>query len=143
MTSNNKLFIAVLIYILFFMLVSQVKGKEVYIRESSPEYTDSFIAEVTQYTSSVEETDDTPNLTASGETTGPGTIACPSRFKFGTIIQIEKRFYICNDRMNKRYRNSDHFDVWTEKREDAIKFGRRKLLVFVIEKKISTQLAEK
>jgi len=127
MTSNNKLFIAVLIYILFFMLVSQVKGKEVYIRESSPEYTDSFIAEVTQYTSSVEETDDTPNLTASGETTGPGTIACPSRFKFGTIIQIEKRFYICNDRMNKRYRNSDHFDVWTEKREDAIKFGRRKL----------------
>lgn len=143
MTSNNKLFIAVLIYILFFVLVSQVKGKEVYIRESAPKYTDSFVAEVTQYTSSVEETDDTPNLTASGEITGPGTIACPSRFKFGTIIQIEKRFYTCNDRMNKRYRNSDHFDIWTEKREDALKFGRRKLLVFVIEKKISTQLAEK
>lgn len=140
----------VLIYILFFFAVSQVKGKEVYIREvqgTPPQEefvtSESFIAEITQYTSSPEETDDTPNLTASGDSTGPGTIACPSRFKFGTLIQIEKRIYTCNDRMNKRYRNSDHFDVWTEKKDDALLFGRQKLQVFVLEKKISTELAEK
>ncbi len=146
MTSQNKVLMFVLIYILFFLAVSQVKGKEVYIRESPQEEyatVESFIAEVTQYTSSPEETDDTPNLTASGQFTGPGTIACPSRFKFGTLIQIENRIFKCNDRMNIRYRNSNHFDVWTEEKSDALRFGRQKLQVFVLEKKISTELAEK
>lgn len=146
MTSQNKLLMFVLIYILFFFAVSQVKGKEVYIRESPQEKfitVDSFTAEITQYTSSPLETDSEPNITANGESTGPGTIACPSRFKFGTIIQIEKRIFKCNDRMNVRYRNSDHFDIWTSNRTDALRFGRQKLQVFVLEKKISTELAEK
>lgn len=80
-----------------------------------------FIAEVTAYTNSVEETDSTPNITASGATVRDGIIACPRKYPFGTLVEIDGREYDCQDRMALRL---DHrFDIFMFSKPDAIKFG--------------------
>lgn len=88
-------------------------------------------AVVTAYTSSIEETDDNPWETASGTKPGPGTVACPDRLPFGTVIEIEGRRFTCEDRMNKRYRESDHYDVWVESKEIALNWGKKELEIIV------------
>ena len=118
-------------------VLGSIPATETYVRaeeviEPQNVAVETFNAEVTAYTSTEEETDDTPFLTASGETVGPGTIACPLRLKFGTIIQIEKRIFKCNDRMNLRYRHTNHFDIWVESKDEAIAWGRKTVEVSII-----------
>ena len=96
--------------------------------EPAPEY-EVIIAEVSAYTSSVDETDDTPFITASGQRTRDGIIACPSRFDFGQIIEIKGKDYECQDRMNKRYRDKNNFDIWVVTKSEAFAWGRRTLEV--------------
>lgn len=88
---------------------------------------------VTAYTSSVDETDDTPFITASGERTQIGTIACPSKYDFGTVVVIEGRQYKCSDRMNKRYRDQERFDVWVLTKAEAFEWGIKELNIKIIE----------
>lgn len=88
--------------------------------------------EVTKYSSEPGQTDDSPFITANGDHVGPGTIACPSRFAFGTKIEIDGKTYFCNDRMAKRYRDGNYFDIWVDDTEEAIRFGRQKLDVFIL-----------
>ena len=90
------------------------------------------VAEISAYTSSVDETDDTPTLMADGTTTRHGAIACPSKYSFGTQVQIGDDKYFCSDRMNKRYRDSEHFDIWVESKEKAFAWGRRTLTIKII-----------
>lgn len=92
-------------------------------------------ATVTAYTSSVDETDDTPFITASGARTGHGVIACPSKYDFGTKIVIEGRQYTCEDRMNRRYRDQERFDIWVETKDDAFTWGIRELEIIVLAQK--------
>lgn len=134
MKTSSKVFSLVLFYILFIVIIGNLKSTITYVRAEEVELPrlETFPAEVTAYTSSVDETDDTPFLTASGETTGPGTIACPSRFKFGTLIQIEKQIFKCNDRMHKRFRDTNHFDIWVESKDEARQWGRKTVEVSVI-----------
>lgn len=86
-------------------------------------------AEITAYTSDAAETDDTPDITASGQKTRKGIIACPGRYAFGTKVIIEGEEYECQDRMNIRYRDGNRFDKWIETKEEAYKWGIRKLEV--------------
>lgn len=88
-------------------------------------------AVVTAYTSSPEETDDTPNVNAAGKETRSGTAACPAKYAFGTVIEIEGEKFVCEDRMHLRYRHGDFYDIWMESREEALKWGRRVLQVLV------------
>ena len=90
-------------------------------------------AQVTAYTSSVDETDDTPFITASGARTGHGVIACPSKYAFGTVVEIEGRRFTCEDRMNKRYRETERFDIWMETKSEAYAWGIKTLEVKIIE----------
>ena len=94
-------------------------------------FKNEIVATVTGYTSSVDETDDTPFLTASGETTRHGIVACPSRFEFGTVIEIEGTRYECKDRMNKRYRDQNRFDIWFETKTEARNWGVKEVVVAV------------
>lgn len=89
-------------------------------------------AEVSAYTSAVDETDDTPHITASGEITRHGIVACPSRFEFGTKIEIEGQIFECQDRMAGRYRSGNYFDVWVESKEVAYKWGRKNLNIKIL-----------
>ncbi len=91
------------------------------------------VAEVSAYTSSVDETDDTPHITASGSTTREGVLACPGRFKFGTKIEIDGKLYSCEDRMGKRYRDKMNFDVWMDSKEVAYQWGRKTLEIKIYE----------
>jgi len=86
---------------------------------------------VSAYTSDPNETDDTPNITASGTRTRHGVIACPRELPFGTQVEIHGEVYTCEDRMNARY-GSGYFDIWMESKEDALNWGRRLVEVTII-----------
>lgn len=87
-------------------------------------------AKVTAYSSSPEETDSTPDITANGERTAEGGIACPRKYPFGTLFYINELIYRCNDRMHIRF--DDRFDLWMPNKKSAIKFGIQKQNVKVI-----------
>ena len=82
--------------------------------------------DVTWYTSSIEECDDTPYITASGKRVSHGTLAVSvdlfDHFTYGDVVYIEDLgFYTVEDRMNKRWRN--RVDIWCEDREVAFRNG--------------------
>lgn len=91
------------------------------------------LASVSAYTSSLDETDDTPEINARGTKPGPGSIACPSRYPFGTEVLIRDESYFCDDRMNPRYADGDYFDIWMSSKAEAIHWGRRTIEVFVVQ----------
>jgi len=79
---------------------------------------------VTAYTSSPEETDDTPHVTAMGSKTRDGVLAT-NMFPFGTKVRIPKFFgekvFTVEDRMHPRKKN--FMDVWMSEKKDAFRFG--------------------
>lgn len=131
--------------------VAQASSTIVYIKESKEEVTphefpppeDLFFidkskphefvrASVSAYTSSVDETDETPDVNARGYKPGPGSIACPTRYKFGTEVIINKKTYVCDDRMSPRLSGGDYFDVWMTTKEKARQWGRRTVTVEIV-----------
>lgn len=107
------------------------RSKIVYVREEvEPPHT-YVSATVTAYTSSVDETDEDPFITASGATVRNGTLACPSKYEFGTIVEIDGVRYTCEDRMNKRYRHTERFDIWVQTKRDAFQWGKKQLFIKV------------
>lgn len=87
---------------------------------------------VTGYSSDVAQTDDTPNITASGSRVHDGSIACPTYLSFGTQVRIYGKTYVCDDRMAAKYRSKPYFDVWFPSTEAAIHFGRVRAEVEVL-----------
>ena len=87
-------------------------------------------AVVTAYSSTPEQTDDSPRVTASGRYVGPKVIACPKSYKFGTMVRILGKVYECADRMNQKF--GERFDVWFEKTEDALAFGKKNITVEIL-----------
>ena len=79
---------------------------------------------VTAYSSTPEETDDTPFITASGIKVRDGIIAT-NLLPFGTKIQIPELFgdrvFIVQDRMHERKTN--FVDIWMPTKFDAEQFG--------------------
>lgn len=90
-------------------------------------------AEVSAYTSSVEETDDTPEINAMGTKPAHGSVACPLKYDFGTEVIINGKSYFCDDRMGPRYARGDYFDIWTSSRDEAVHWGRRHVTVEVVQ----------
>ncbi|MFA6447408.1 MAG: hypothetical protein WCW31_04110 [Patescibacteria group bacterium] len=100
---------------------------------SSSEAKYTKVVEMTAYTSSVEECDDTPFITADGSHTRWGIVA--SNFlPFGTKIRIPDYFgdqvFEVHDRMNKRF--SNRVDVWMQTKGEAFQFGKRTLRIEVL-----------
>jgi len=79
---------------------------------------------VTAYSSTPEETDDTPFTTASMTRVRDGILAA-NFLEFGTRVQIPALFgdkvFVVEDRMHRRKTN--FVDVWMPTKEDAINFG--------------------
>ena len=78
-------------------------------------------AVITGYSSTEDQTDSTPNLTAYGTKVRKGIVAnnCLPR---GTQVEIEGRTYVVEDRKNPRY-GCEWFDIWFESREMALEWG--------------------
>ena len=89
---------------------------------------------LTGYSASIDETDDTPLITASGAWVGDG-VAASNFLPFGTQIKIPEIFggkvFTIQDRMNPRH--NDKIDIWFESKELAKIFGSRKAQVQVLE----------
>lgn len=86
------------------------------------------IVKVTAYTASVEECDDTPNITASNKRVKVGYIALSRDiekdfgYKFGDIIIIQGiGYFIFEDRMHKR--KTRQVDIFMLSKKSALKFG--------------------
>lgn len=112
--------------------VNLIPSTTTYVREEVKQDFQVVKAEVSAYTSSVDETNEDPFTTALGKRTGPGIIACPSKLEFGTKVEIEGVEYVCEDRMNKRYRDKNNFDIWMTEKHLAYEFGRQQLEVKII-----------
>lgn len=80
-------------------------------------------ATITAYTSSPDETDDTPTITASGATTRKGVAACPRFIPFDTKVYIAGEEYVCLDRLHPRF--DDRFDIWFPNKNAAFEWGIR------------------
>lgn len=94
---------------------------------------EEFIATITGYSSDPFQTDDTPDITASGSHVHDGTLACPTRYAFGTKVEILGKIYTCEDRMAAKYRKGAYFDIWLASTKDAIHLGRVKEVVRVLQ----------
>jgi 3D (Asp-Asp-Asp) domain-containing protein len=89
-------------------------------------------ADLSAYTSTPGQTDDSPFIAANGKRVHDGMIAV-NGLPFGTIIKIPEIFgdkeFIVEDRMNKRYKCYDEkcsMDIWMDATvQEARKFGRK------------------
>lgn len=79
---------------------------------------------VTAYSSSPDETDDTPFITANGTHVRDGIVAT-NILPFGTKIMIPALFgnkiFTVQDRMNRRIKNT--VDIWMTSKTAALRFG--------------------
>lgn len=84
----------------------------------------TFLIPVTAYSSTVDQCDDDPFITATGEHVYDGGIAA-NFLPFGTKVRIPEvygdKVFTVNDRMNSRYYY--RADIWMPTREEAIQFG--------------------
>ena len=79
---------------------------------------------ITAYSSSPDETDETPFITASGSYVQSGIVAA-NFLPFGAKIRIPDIFgnqiFVVEDRLHER--NGDRVDVWMPTKKEALKFG--------------------
>ncbi len=83
------------------------------------------------YAPSPYQTDGTPCITASGTIARPGVVAT-NFLPLGTIIAIDGKKYIVEDRMNSRY-DGYYLDIWFPSTSEALEFGRKKLEITIID----------
>ena len=92
------------------------------------------VVPMTAYSSTVDQTDDSPFITASGTHVHWGTVAA-NFLPFGTKIKIPSMYgdqvFIVEDRMNKRYWHK--VDIWMPTRQEALQFGIRSLEIEILE----------
>lgn len=84
------------------------------------------------YSSEISQTDDTPEIMASGETVYRGAIACPARLSFGTKVVVENKIFTCEDRMHKRYQDKEVYDIWYPDKKSAITHGKKNLTIYIL-----------
>ena len=89
----------------------------------------------TAYSSTVDQTDDTPFITASNTRVRDGIVAA-NFLPFGTKIRIPEfygdKVFVVEDRMNWKKSNY-HFDVWFSSYWDAKNFGAKRTYIEVLE----------
>jgi 3D (Asp-Asp-Asp) domain-containing protein len=88
---------------------------------------------LTAYSSTVDQCDSTPFITANGTRVHDGTIAA-NFLKFGTKVRIPEYFgdkiFTVEDRTHPRY--GDRVDIWMETRQQALNFGKRRLTIEIL-----------
>jgi len=92
-----------------------------------------YVVSVSAYSSTPDQTDDSPFITARNTYVRDGIVAT-NFLPFGTAIKIPDiygdKIFIVEDRMNRRY--VTNVDIWMADRDSALKFGRRNLTIEVL-----------
>jgi len=95
--------------------------------------TKAYKVSVSAYSSTVDQTDSSPFITAAGTFVHDGIVAA-NFLPIGTAIKIPAVFgdkiFVVEDRMNSRYWHN--VDIWFPDRESAINFGRKNLQIEVL-----------
>ena len=93
-----------------------------------------FLMPITAYSSSVDETDSTPHVTASGTRTRDGVVAS-NAFPLGTQVRIPDlfgdRILVVEDRMHQRF--THRIDIWMPSKWQALRFGKKQAEVEIVE----------
>ena len=93
----------------------------------------TYIVSASAYSSSVDETDDTPFITAKGTYVRDGIVAT-NFLPFGTAIKIPDiygdKIFVVEDRMNRRY--VTNVDIWFPSKELAKQFGRKTVTIEIV-----------
>jgi len=88
---------------------------------------------ITGYSSTPDQTDSSPFITASGSHVRPG-VAASNWLPLGAKIQIPEifgdRVFVIEDRMNARYTN--RVDIWFPDRDSALLFGKNYTKVVIL-----------
>lgn len=89
---------------------------------------------VTAYSSTADQTDGTPFITANGTYVYDGLVACNflpfhAKVKFPEVFG--NKVFVVEDRMAKK--NGNKMDIWMPSRELALQFGVKKLAVEIVE----------
>jgi len=88
---------------------------------------------VTAYSSTVDQTDSTPFITASGSRVSDGIVAC-NFLRFGTRVRFPQlygdKIFTVEDRM--ALKNGNKIDIWFDTRNQAKQFGVKTLKVEVL-----------
>lgn len=79
---------------------------------------------ITSYSSTSDQTDGNPDITASGSRVHSGVLAA-NWLPFGTVVAIGDGTYTVEDRMNQRYDGQLIVDIWHSSRESAQACGIR------------------
>jgi 3D (Asp-Asp-Asp) domain-containing protein len=117
-----------------------IMGKNSLMPVSSPaepefEVASKITVVITAYSSTPEQTDDTPFITASGKTTKDGIIA-NNYLPFGTKVKIPELYgdkvFVVEDRMSWKKGNY-HFDVWFPTYQEAKNFGVKRTVIEILE----------
>lgn len=88
------------------------------------------IGEFTAYNAEEAQTDADPYTMASGKKVYEGAIA-NNCLAFGTKIKVNGKIKIVDDRMNERY-GCDHFDIFMESHDEAVRFGRKMITYEIV-----------
>lgn len=94
----------------------------------------TYTVRATGYSSTPDQTDDTPFTTASGTHVRDGVMAA-NFLPFGTKVRIPDvygdKIFVIEDRMNKRYWLN--IDIWFPERSHALTFGSKRVIIEVVE----------
>lgn len=92
------------------------------------------VVTITAYSSTLEQTDSTPFITASGYLVEDGIVAC-NFLAFNTKIKLPELYgdkvFTVKDRMAKK--NGDKIDIWFPNTKQAKQFGVKKTIVEIVE----------
>ncbi|BCX15475.1 MAG: hypothetical protein KatS3mg097_367 [Candidatus Parcubacteria bacterium] len=104
-----------------FLNIDEIKTNH---NQNEPKIKKIMFLNITGYSSSFDETDDTPWITAYNTPVRDG-IAASNILPFGTKIRIPRVFgnkiFIIEDKMNQRF--NEHIDIWFPSKEEALNFG--------------------
>ncbi len=93
----------------------------------------TYVVMASAYSSTPDQTDDTPFTTAWGTQVRDGVVAA-NFLPFGTKIKIPELYgdktFVVEDRMNRRY--TYKIDIWFPERGQAMEFGNKKVKIEVV-----------
>lgn len=139
----SKLILFSIVVFIFGFPVRIIKADPNMVKTIAENNNLTFHMRVTAYSSTPDQTDSTPFITANGDTVHDGVIAS-NIFPFGTRLQIPslfgKKIFTVEDRMSSRIKNT--LDIWMPDRQDAIDFGIKSAEIIVLNDNSKT-LAEK
>lgn len=141
---SKRKFLAVLLFVVLFnasdlawAVASQGQAGDASQKEESAvvhvESTAIKVVKVTAYSSTPDQTDDSPFTMANGKRVHDGAIAA-NFLPFGTKVRFPELYgdkeFVVEDRMHKRF--SDRVDIWMEKQHDARMFGIQKITMEIL-----------